>query len=264
MVGHDDDRAAAALDGRPRGLGQQHRPVGVRVGGRDGEQGCRGRTARAHVGEERGARGVRQPGVRHPIWQWRSVSRVRRRGRQGLLGGGVPGWDGEAQHVTERAGVAVGDDAGHAQHRWREHGFGRHDPADRAEPPEVLGIRAPVEHEAGEVLPGEAHLDPHPRERGVGRRGRHGVLERPVEVGQARVYLDQGHREHLARRIPGHCHAPKLAEPTDPAGIGGLRLWTTGRPRQALAARWSASTRSVRSHVKGLSTPAAVVRPKCP
>ena len=57
--------------------------------------------------------------------------------------------------------------------------------------------------------------------------------------------------------------APKLAEPTDPVRGRWARAVDDGAA-QPWTARWSASTRSVRSHVKGLSTPSAVVRPKWP
>ena len=192
VVGHDEHGTAAALDRGPGGLGEQHRPVGGAGHRRHGEQRRGGGAARRRGGPGTPAR--RRTATR-PAAPARAAAGARapRRARR-LLGRGVPRGHREPQHVAERPGVPVGDRPGRGEHLRGQHRLGRHHPAQRAEPAEVLGVGPALEHEPVEVLPGEAHLDPHARRRGLGHRRGHGVLERPVEVRQPGVDLHQRHR----------------------------------------------------------------------
>ena len=102
--------------------------------------------------------------------------------------------------------------------------------------PGVLGLGAPLEHEAVEVLAGEAHLDPHARHRGLAHRGGHRVLERPVEVRQAGVDLHQRHGQLLgggvvAREAAGPAQAGTRGEQREL--LTGIRAVGAARGRHA-------------------------------
>jgi hypothetical protein len=104
---------------------------------------------------------------------------------------------GKPQDVAQDAGMVVGDGATERQDLGRENGFRADDSPDGGEPAGVFGIRTPLDDEAVQVAPGEAHPHPAPGLRRVGQLGRYRVLEHPVEVRKPGVDDDgrdrQGH-----------------------------------------------------------------------
>ena len=283
VVGDDDDRSPSGLDRRAHGLGDERRPAGAGVGRRQRQDGGRRAAPPPHVVEERGPGGVAAPRRRLVRRQRRAL---RRPDREGLFGPGVAGRHRKAQDVAERARVPVGDVARELEDLRGEDRFRRHEPPQRAEPSGVLGGVAALEDPAVEVLAREAHLDPGPGHGPLGHRLWNGVLEGPVEVGEPGVDLDQRHGAVLGGRVVPR-EASRGARPTggDEGQLprvltrlrhgpepSGARRPSRGRRAppvddaggQPATARCSASTRSVRSHVKPFSTPATAVRPKCP
>ena len=193
---------------------------------------------------------------------------------KGLLGGGVPGRDGEPQDVAERPGIPLRRGTRSGQQARDEHGLGRDHPAQRGQPTLVLGLGPALEDESVEVLAGEAHLDPHPGCAASTSDSGDGVLERPVEVGQPGVDIHRRHRIDggggLGRRPSGRSGQPRADQLellgrlclTHASNLSGA---ADGQdPAQSLAALSRASTRLVRSHVKAFLTPSACVRPKWP
>ena len=98
------------------------------------------------------------------------------------LGRGVPGRDGQAQHVGQRAGLPAGHGAGQVQDVGVEHRQGADHAAQRGQAPRVLGGGAPFDEEAAVLLPGEAHLHAHPGARHRVEVLRHQVVEEAVQV----------------------------------------------------------------------------------
>ena len=260
-------RAASA-----RAAGQS--PAGSLRGQRQ-PGGSRGAPAR-DVREEVATGGIAVPGRgRRHGWQVWPLGRLQ---GQRLLRCGVPRRDGEAEDVTQRAGIPLGRGPRSGQDAGDEHRLGRDDPAHGGQPPLVLRARLALEDEAVKVLAGEAHLDPDAGLGRLGQRLRHGVLEGAVEVGQPGVDLDRGHRVDLCGRLDrGHPAGPSRQPRADQLELlrlllrlrlthaGNLSGGPDGRPDgQSLAAFCSCSTRLVRSHVNALVTPSAWVRPKWP
>ena len=169
VVGNADERAPAGRSRRHDGLGEDLGPV---VAGQHRPHGPR-----------------RLPG-REPLQHGRAIGIVARGPRDGpprstsggrlgglLLDRRVPGRDGQPEDVGADAGVPRGHGAGQRRDVGGEHALGADHPAQRLQPTGVLGGRRPRDHEAVDVLPGEPHLDPHPRLRvggssSPGRRSR--------------------------------------------------------------------------------------------
>ena len=229
VVRHDEHGAAPGGQGRAGGHRQRGRPVGgrrrprrqpARRPGRPARRPSGGRRARIGPDARRSRTGVAHPrvlaGQRQPRGgrglpggdppQERRAGRVagpgarlghRRRlgclAAQVLLRGRVTRGDRQPQHVAQGAGVALGDGPAQRQQRGREHRLRAHHPPQRGQPALVLGLGAALQDEAVDVLPGEPHPHPRTRDRGVGERLGHGVLERAVEVGQPDVDEDDGH-----------------------------------------------------------------------
>ncbi len=116
--------------------------------------------------------------------------------------------------------------------------LGADHPTQRLEAAGVLGGRGPRDHEAVDVLPGEPHLDAHPRLRVGAHRLRDGVVEGPVEMSQRYV------NEHPRDRVD-------LGPRTGFFALGGLTL------------RASARTRSGAGSNVGCSSPSPVVTRAC-
>src|SRR4029453_16075619 len=91
-------------------------------------------------------------------------------------------------------GVALCPVGGERRDLGGEHGLGADAPAQVGQQPVVLGGRGAGDDVPVDVLAGEAHLDPGARHRGLGHRGGHLVVERPVQVGQRHVDQDAGDR----------------------------------------------------------------------
>ena len=144
---------------------------------------------------------------------------------QGFLRRRVPRGDRQPQHVTEGAGVLGRHRLTQLEQGRGEHRLVAHDASHRREPAGVLCRVAALEDEPVDVLARESHLDPHPRPQQILQGGRHGVVERPVQVRQRHVDGDphdrilcrelrrgrQGARR-LAHRHPGEQRElPRLA-----------------------------------------------------
>ena len=121
VVGHDDNRTAAALDGSAGRLGEQHRPVAVGGRGRHDQQGRGGGAAGGEVGQERRPHGIRPPRSGVVGGQDRVPGRLR---GERLLRRGVPRWHREPQDVAQRPGIPVGDRTGRREHLGGEHRLG--------------------------------------------------------------------------------------------------------------------------------------------
>ena len=137
-----------------------------------------------------------------------------------LLGGGVPGRDGEPQHVGAGAGVPRGDVAGERGDLGAQHRLGADHPPQRREPARCARwSRRASTTKPSTSWPAKRTLTRHPGPRVVGHRRRDGVVEGPVEVGQRHV--DQHPRDRvdggrlggrgLLRPAPGRC-APAPAD----------------------------------------------------
>ena len=202
-VGQHDQRAPAGCRGRARGPRDLLRPV------RPGQRGP-DRARRAAAGqraEERSARGVAgpRPRLRHRHWPGQ-----RGGGRAGLLGPGVPGRDGQPQHVGQGARVAVGDLPGQGHDLRAEHRFRRDHPVQPGQAPAVRAGGHPVQQVPVDELAGEPDPDPAAGYRLAGQPFRDQVIERPVQVGQRDVDGHPGDRQ-LGRVGPGIPPGPARA-----------------------------------------------------
>ena len=211
-VGQAEQRPASAGAGRGGRVRQEQRPALGRGRGPDRA----GRPTVAQVVEERRARAVVGPGgLRGRVVPLRVVVGSE---RGLLLGGGVPGRDGESQHVGAHPGVAAGDGTGEPGHRRAQHRLGADHAAQRGERARVGRARGARHEVAVDVLAGEPHLDPDPGSGDVVEGRGHGVVEGAVEVGQRHV--DQ----HLRDRVGGgDLGLGGAAGPRGPGlGLGGL------------------------------------------
>ncbi len=138
---------------------------------------------------------------------------VHRRGcRQGLLDSGVPGRNGQPQHVGHRPGVAIGDRPRQHRDLRGENRLGRDHPLQKAQPALVLRDRCPLQHIAIEQPPGEPHPDPATRLSGHRVRLADLVVEGPIQMGQRHVDRDPG---------DGQVRCDHLRPDGGPSGAGG-------------------------------------------
>ena len=143
--------------------------------------------------------------------------------------------DRQPQHVGAGAGVAGGDQLGEPGHRRGQHRLGADRPAQRRQPALVVAARHPLEHEAVDVLAGEADLDPGARPRprraawpgrGSRRAGRGGpAARRPAPA-------------RPAARAPGRPAAGAFARPAACA----LAARARARTSSGISASWPASS----------------------
>ena len=115
---------------------------------------------------------------------------ARRRGRLGRglrLDAGVPGRQGQAQDVGQRARAPVGDRARHRQQLGGRHLLRAHDGRELGQRARVVRGVGPLEQPAVDEPPGEAHPHPDARLRVLRHGLGHGVVEGPVEVRQPGV-----------------------------------------------------------------------------
>ena len=228
-VRHDDDHAAA---GRGRGGGGDG-DLGGPLGAGQGRPGRPDRAALGQRGQERlsgwvpGPRAGLGPGRRRVLPDGgRAVcARVRggrcgRSGRGGAgvradtvtgrwcgggggfaLRGGVPGRDGQPEHVGQRARVPVGHRAGQVEDLGREHRLRRDHPLQPGQPTLVLAGLDPVQQVAVNQLPGEPDPDPAAGHGRLVHAGRDQVVEGPVEVSERDVDRHPGDRQPLADRL---------------------------------------------------------------
>ena len=221
-VGHAHQRAAARGRRGHRGVGEQRRRVVA----------WQHRPHRPGVGSPGQRRDdVRPPGVRRPGLRVRGVRHRGRVRRRLLLDRGVAGGDGEPEHVGAGAGVAGGHVTGQRRDAGQQHRLGADHAAQRLQPAGVGGGGGPLEHEAVDVLPGEADLDPHPRLRGLGQRRGDGVVEGAVEVGERHVDEHARHRVDLGDGVGGAL-AGRRGAAHDRAGPG-----RRGQQRELLLVR---------------------------
>ena len=216
--GTHDQRAPAGGQRRwPTSAGELVRPG--RAGQRRPDRARGARRACERV-EERGAAGVAGPAAgRRPGRRRAAGAAPRRLG----LDPGVPGRDGEPQHVGQRAGVAVGDRPGQPQRpRASAPAPARPTLARKASRPGVLGCRRPAR--ARSRRRAGRRTGPAPGTPGCAASARsagHQVVERPVEVRQRR------------RR-------PRPGRPAASAAGSGAAAAAAARPR-ARSSRSSAS-----------------------
>ncbi len=192
VVGHAQQRPAARGVRRGDRLGQQRRPVlpGSRRPHRPGTP------AVGQVTHERPAAHVGRPLL---LRRGRVHRGGGRRCRGLLLHRGVSRGHRQPEHVGAGAGVASGDGGGQRRDPGGEHRLGAHHPTQRHQPARVGALRHARQHEPVDVLPGEAHLDPRPRDGGGRHLLRHQVVEGPVQVREGHVDEDLGDRVDLGR-----------------------------------------------------------------
>ncbi len=156
-VRHDDDHAAAGGGRGGGGDGDLGRPVRAgqgRPGGPDraafgqrGQERLPGRVPGPGAGAGPGRHGVRRGGE-----GLRRSARGLRRGGGFAFGGGVPGRDGQPEHVGQRARVAVGHRPGQVEDLGREHGFRGDHPLQPGQSALVLAGLGPVQQVAVDQL----------------------------------------------------------------------------------------------------------------
>jgi hypothetical protein len=254
-VRQHDQRAPAGRRRRARRPGDLLRPMRARQGGPDRAR----RPPGGQRGQERGSRGVPRPRPRlrpspaRPAdgrlpGQVGQVGRACRDGGRGggsrfgrdfLFGPGVPGRDGQPQHVRHGPRVPVGHLPGQGRDLRAQRRLRRDHPVQPGQPPRVLAGWHPVQQVPVDQLAGEPDPDPAARHRLVSEPFRDQVIERPVQVGQRDVHRHPGHRQHRRVRprippsprrtaarlaavfprgcpLPGcPCHAPVLPDPPD-------------------------------------------------
>ncbi len=152
-------------------------------------------------------------------------------GLLGLLHPGVPRGHRQPQHVGHVAHPAVRHRSAQGCHLGRQDRLRAGHTYERGEPPGMVAGGPPLQDESVDQAAREAHAYPASGHRGAEHRVRDGIVEGPVEVRQRHV--DQ----HCRHRQRGHLSR------------GGLP-----HGRHTPAADRSASTRSVRSHVKSGSS----------
>ena len=134
---HSSDASARGQGGaRPRG--RAARPSRRRAG----RTTPRAATPRPRARAGGGASVVRRPGAARPPRRRPSAGGAG--GDSLLLDGGVPGRDGQPQHVGAGAGVAGGDRLGEPGDRRGQHRLGAHRPAQRREASGVVGASRPA------------------------------------------------------------------------------------------------------------------------
>jgi hypothetical protein len=222
QIGHHDDGTAARGEGGGDRGGDLGGPPGSGQGGPDGAR----RGSRVQRIKERTATVVVGPPAGHRPGR-------RLRGLCGCRGlrPGVAGRDGEAEYVGDAAGVAVGDRPGQGRDGRGEHGLGRHQLGQPGEAASVLGLLRTLEQEAVNEPAGEA--DPH-ADAGLGGSvevGRHGIVERSVEVRQGDVDGHPGDGADVGQRWR-FGHRPARGTPSRSLEQGELLAGTVGHPRR--------------------------------
>ncbi len=180
MIGHDDQGTPVGSDCGGHGRGHHRRP------GRPGK--CpphrSGAATGGQVAQQPFALGVLRPGAsrhvsgRH-VSNWH-VSSWRRL----LLHPGVPGRDGETEHVGEGPGVAVGHRPSQFRDLRREDRLRRHHAGQERERAGVVRPLAPAQDEPVDEPTGEADPDPRAGNGCLRPLRRHQVVEQPIQVGR--------------------------------------------------------------------------------
>ncbi len=225
VVGHDDQGPARGRHRGGHGRGNHRRP------GRSGKRPPHdpGTAAGPQGGQRRLAVGVVRPGAgcqgafRGPADPCAGPVRVAAVGTGGsrhrlLLHPGMPGWNGEPEHVGDRARVAVGHRPGQLGDLGGEDRFPGHDTVQEGEPAHMVGALTAFEDETVQEPAGEADPDACAGDGLPGPLLRHQIVERPVQMGMPDVHRDPGDRQ-LARRD----RRPRADRPPPAGGCLGMR-----------------------------------------
>jgi len=106
-----------------------------------------------------------------------------------------------SQHVSEAAGIAVSDHAGHGQDLRMQHRLAGDDSTQRRQRTEVAALFGPLNDEPVDVAAGEANLHPTSGHHGLVQVERDHVVEEPIEMGQRDVDSDPRHRDIRRRHV---------------------------------------------------------------
>ena len=110
------------------------------------------------------------------------------------LGAGMSGRQGQSQHVGHRTGPAVGDRARQPGDLGTQYRLGGDHALQEGQSTGVVAVRDPFQEHRVNELSGEPHPNPYPGHRLAVQRGRHEIVERPVQVRQRHVHDQPRHR----------------------------------------------------------------------
>ena len=166
VIGNHEHGPSPRLRTGGRGSSQELRPIVLVVGRRAGQhRGGRRATPREVVQKSRSG-GIPLPGCSgHRRYR---VSGLIHQLGQGSLGRSVPGRNGQAHNIADRARQLSGQDLGGRQDVLGQHGFGADNRPDGAQSPAVLGLGNALDQQARHIATSEAHPHAHPRNSRVG------------------------------------------------------------------------------------------------